>query len=156
MQFHLCLKLLIGNFVNTDSVIENGTIEAYEETNYFVQGSSPLTLNIGVKNHYLADLHKANGVESSAFITAWNPYSKPFDKKENKNFQAVLVKELTILSLPIIEGVGQHPSNKWPCEESFLVLGISLEAAKILGIKYQQNAIIWNDSGATPQLILLR
>jgi hypothetical protein len=52
--------------------------------------------------------------------------------------------------------MGQHPSNKWPGEEIFLVLGLYFEAAKALGERFGQNAIVWCGIDAVPQLIVLR
>ena len=67
-----------------------------------------------------------------------------------------LANELTDRGLMLIPGAGQHPSNDWPAEESFLVLGLDLEAATTLGVRYQQNAIVWNGPNGIAQLILLR
>ncbi len=57
---------------------------------------------------------------------------------------------------PLVLRIGQHPSNSWAGEESFLVFGVSLEAAKALGRRFEQNAIVWSAADAVPQLILLR
>jgi hypothetical protein len=54
------------------------------------------------------------------------------------------------------EDIGQHPNNQWPDEPSFLVFGLNLEEAKKLGKSVRQDAIVWSDSDALPQLILLR
>lgn len=70
--------------------------------------------------------------------------------------QEDLANELKQRSLIFIDGIGQHPSKEWPGEPSYLVFGLKLEAAKTLGVKYEQNAIIWTGSDAVPQLILLR
>jgi hypothetical protein len=35
-------------------------------------------------------------------------------------------------------------------------LGLSLEAAKALGKKYDQNAVVWCGPDAIPELVLLR
>jgi hypothetical protein len=56
----------------------------------------------------------------------------------------------------ILDGFGQDPAGQWDGEDSFLVLGISLEAAKKLGSQFEQNAIVWADSNAVPKLFLLR
>ncbi|TXH37992.1 MAG: DUF3293 domain-containing protein [Burkholderiaceae bacterium] len=48
-----------------------------------------------------------------------------------------------------------NASNQWPGEDSFLVLGINLEAVKTLGRRFGQNAVLWCDATAIPQLILL-
>jgi len=36
------------------------------------------------------------------------------------------------------------------------VPGLSLEASKSLGARFEQNAIVWSGADAVPQLILLR
>jgi hypothetical protein len=56
----------------------------------------------------------------------------------------------------IIKGAGSDPSGGWPPEESFLVLGLGLEAARTLGREFHQNALLWTDHDAIPRLILLR
>ncbi|WP_336619435.1 DUF3293 domain-containing protein [Ramlibacter sp.] len=94
--------------------------------------------------------------ECSAFITACNPYSQVLDGPGNSLRQAELVQELAFRGIAFLEGIGQHPSNAWASEESFLVFGISLEAAKALGRRFEQNAIVWSAADAVPQLILLR
>ncbi|MGF6599669.1 hypothetical protein P3T23_004397 [Paraburkholderia sp. GAS448] len=63
--------------------------------------------------------------------------------------------ELTQLGLRFIDGIGQRPASEW-AEPNFLVPGISLEAAKELGERYEQNAIVWCGADAVPDLVLLR
>lgn len=115
-----------------------------------------MTLLVSQRNEALAALHETAGVQSSAFVTAWNPYSQQCDDKTNGNRQNALADELTKLGLRFVDGIGQHPSGEWPGEPSFLVLGMSLEAAKELGARYDQNAIVWCGRDAVPQLVLLR
>ena len=138
------------------SVIDPGTIQAYLETDYHVRGDMPVTLNVGIANPALLALYRLQHVESCAFITACNPLGQTFDETTNLDRQAALAHELQFRNITFIEGIGQHPTNKWSGEPSFLALGVSLEAAKSLGIKYEQNAIIWSGPAAIPQLILLR
>ena len=140
----------------SDSVIDQRSIQAYLETNYHVHSDAPLTLNIGVANPTLAALHKAHRIESSAFVTACNPFGQAFDESANAERQAALARELQQRSLTYIEGIGQHPNNKWPGELSFLVLGLSRESAKELGNRHEQNAIVWSGLDAVPELVLLR
>ncbi|SMG07390.1 DUF3293 domain-containing protein [Paraburkholderia susongensis] len=137
------------------SNIDPATIKAYRETNYCVEGDMPITLQVDQKNDALSTLHKAMGVESSVFITAWNPYSRKCDDETNAGLQKKLIDELTTRGLRFVNGVGRHPASDW-AEPSFLVLGISLEAAKRLGKQYEQNAIVWCGVDAVPQLVLLR
>lgn len=138
------------------SVIDPRTIQAYLETHYIVQVEPALILYVGQASEHLMALHKQRRVACSAFITACNPYSAILDTAVNAERQINLGKELTRRSLEALPALGQHPSNDWPGEESFLVPGLSLEAAKALGMRFQQNGIVWAGSDAVPQLILLR
>jgi hypothetical protein len=144
-------------FLLSSSVIDRSTIQAYRETDYHVHGDTPMTLKVGKASPALASLHKASRVTTSAFITAFNPFSQAFDQAANVQRQAALAHLLKSRGLTFIDGIGQHPTNKeWPGEASFLVLYLSLEAAKVLGVQHEQNAIIWNGPDAVPQLILLK
>lgn len=58
--------------------------------------------------------------------------------------------------LPVYRGEGKQPSGDWEGEDSLLVLGINLEDAKAVWIKWGQNAILWSGADGVPQLILLR
>ena len=140
----------------SDSIIDQRSIQAYLETDYHVLCEVPLTLNIGVANAGLAALHKTHSVESSAYVTACNPYSQALDVSANDARQTVLAGELQHRTLSYIEGIGQHPRNGWMGEPSFLVLGLSREAANALGNRHEQNAIVWCDHDAKPELVLLR
>ena len=75
---------------------------------------------------------------------------------DNDARQAVLAQELNGRSLKFILGVGRDSLKQWPGEASFLVLGLSLEAAKAMARKYEQNALLWCGQDGVPQLILLR
>ena len=140
----------------SDSTIDPSTIQAFLDTDYRVHSDAPVTLNTGVANPMLAALHKAYGVESSAYVTACNPFSQAFDESVNADRQSALACELQQLNLTYIQGIGQHPTNNWPGERSFLVLNLSREAAMALGIRHEQNAIVWCGLDAVPELILLR
>ncbi|MFM0221514.1 DUF3293 domain-containing protein [Paraburkholderia dipogonis] len=140
----------------TDSDIPRETIQAYLETCYRVHGDTPTTLKIGETSPTLATLHKAHHTDCSAFITACNPFSQNASDEFNAAKQQALANELKELGLTFVDGIGQHPSNSWPGETSFLVLGLALEAAKTLGTRYGQNAIVWSGADAKPQLVLLR
>jgi hypothetical protein len=95
-------------------------------------------------------------VDSSAFLTAFNPFSEPLNEQENDRRHELLMQELKFRSLSGFEGYGSHPDNGWSPEASVLVPGLSLEASKSLGARFEQNAIVWSGADAVPQLILLR
>ena len=138
------------------STIDQQTIQAYLETEYRVHSEPGLTLRVGQANADLLSAHKRQKATCSAFVTACNPYSESLDDALNAARQAALAEELSRRSLVFLSSIGQHPSNEWPGEESFLVFGLTLEAAKVLATQFEQNAFIWSGADATPQLILLR
>jgi hypothetical protein len=138
------------------SAIDPPTLQAYLETDYRVHGEPGFTLRVGRASAELLAAHKRRRTDCSAFLTACNPFSQPLDAAANAARQAALAKELSSRSLAFLPGVGQHPSNGWPGEDSFLVFGLTLEAAKALGTRLEQNGIIWSGADAVPQLILLR
>ncbi len=138
------------------SAIDPPTLQAYLETDYRVHGEPGFTLRVGRASAELLAAHKRRRTDCSAFLTACNPFSQPLDAAASAARQAALAKELSGRSLAFVPGVGQHPSNGWPGEDSFLVFGLTLEAAKALGTRLEQNGLVWSGADAVPQLILLR
>ena len=132
-------------------------IEAYRKTKYrFGQGLDAVTLRIDEPSDALARLYVSSGHVSGVFITAYSPFSEPQSPEANEAAHARLGEELKVLGLPVIEGAGADPTGGWPEEKSYLVLGVDLDAAKALGLRYQQNAIVWVGADAVPKLIVLR
>lgn len=131
-------------------------IQAYLETEYRVSARPAFTLRVGQASAELLQTQQVHKVTCSAFISACNPFSQPLDQTDNSARQAALAKELANRSLSFLPGIGQHPSNNWPGEDSFLVFGLTLEAAKALASQFEQNALIWSAADAVPQLVLLR
>ena len=138
------------------SAIDTAVVQAYRETEYRVSGPGGFTLRIDEPSPELLRACTQRGVTSSAFITAWNPFSRRVTPAENLDRQARLIAELGQRQLRFIEGIGQHPSNDWPGEPSLLIFGITLEQARELGVAFEQNAVIWAGADAVPQLVLLR
>lgn len=138
------------------SAIEPATLRAYEQTEYRVQGSIPAVLQVGVRSAPLARLHQLHRCACSAFITACNPLGTPVDAAVNAQRQAALAAELLQQRYVAIPGIGRHPTGDWPPEPSYLVLGLTRTAAQQLGRQFEQNAIVWADADAIPELILLR
>jgi hypothetical protein len=142
--------------VSSVSVIPPSIINAYLETNYCVFGEFPFVMRIAIANEALAKLYKRYDASCGVFVTASNPYSKNVGEALNSARQAELSKELERRKLIFFEGAGKHPTGTWQSEPSYFVLGLSLDAAKDLGKKYEQNAIVWCGADAVPELVLLR
>ncbi|HBO3135822.1 TPA: DUF3293 domain-containing protein [Pseudomonas aeruginosa] len=138
------------------TTIESDTLQAYLETEYWVHASQPFRLLAGKPSADLLDAHQAHGASCSTFVTACNPFSQPLEHEANAIRQSDLADELTKRGLVFVPGIGQHPSNQWPGEDSYLVFGLELESAKALAIRLEQNAFIWSGENAVPQLILLK
>ena len=129
---------------------------AYLSTTYraFIVNQNQLDLIVGQSNHTLDQLLSSVGLDSYAFITAWNPFSKTVSIEENHTANESLKSELG--QYRIYEGIGipKQPS-KWEGEHSFLILGINKDEAIRLGTKYEQNAIIYGEAGSQPELLML-
>lgn len=138
------------------SLIPADTLAAYRQTHYHVCAAAPFVLRIGQRCAALRAAHARRAVKSSAFVSACNPGSDRLDETSNAARHRALVRELTQAGHAFLEGVGRHPSNGWPPEPSVLVFGFGREAARALGQRLEQNALLWNGPDAVPQLILLR
>jgi hypothetical protein len=131
-------------------------IAAYRATHYCVNGvSPPFLLKIDEANSDLAACHREYGVDSSAFLTAWNPGSRATSDEENQSAQQELRAALEARGFAVLEGLGIDPAGQWAGEESLLVLGIGCDAAAELGRAFRQHGIVWSGRDSVPRLILL-
>lgn len=73
-------------------------------------------------------------------VTAWNPRGARTDVAANEAAQLDLRRSVEALGLPVIEGV--NGEGEWE-EPSLIVLGVSLRAARELGARFDQAAIVW-------------
>lgn len=127
--------------------------KAFEETHYIVHHQPPFTLHVGRHSQELDALLEASRADCAAFITAWNPMSQALSDDENQRRQQSLTDELDRRGLLYHPGIGQHPSNGWPGEQSVLVLGLQLEAARSLAREWGQLAFIWVEREHPVELI---
>jgi len=135
------------------STLPPGLIQAYRDTHYQVPGLA-LTLVVDQPNPALELAHRQHRSDCSAFITACNPYSAELTSAENDVRQMNLASELKTRGLAFVDGIGQHPTNGWAGEPSFLVFGLPLEAAKTLCARLEQNGFVWSGADAVPRLIV--
>jgi len=129
---------------------------AYAATEYWVHTTAPFYFLIDRYSLHLAKLHQTYSCASSAFITAYNPFSVAHTDLQNTEANEKLCALLRPHCVAVLEGKGQDSERQWPAESSFLGLGISREQSCALGIEFQQNAIVYIGSDALPELILLR
>lgn len=136
--------------------VDQATLRAYQSTEYHVLGNQGFILRIGHPSAELLAAHQRRQVVCSAFLTAFNPFSRPTAAAVNAARQVELLEELDRRSLVYLPALGQHPSSGWPGEDSVLVFGLDLEAAKVLAARFEQNALVWGGADAVPELVLLR
>jgi hypothetical protein len=139
------------------SKLSSEIIEAYRSARYKVTGTeTPFVLHVDEPSAELASLLKNSKSQGAAFITVDNPQSQIVPNEQNLQARRSFLKEMEGSGLRFYLGVGEDPAGQWPGEQSFLVLGLSLEMAKKLGNQYGQNAILWAGHDGKPELILLR
>ena len=133
-------------------------IKAFSDTDYRLgQGMGLITLRIDTQAEALLRLYASAGCACGVFITAYSPWGKDQGLRANEAAHARLGEELAALAPGrVIDGVGADPTGNWPEEKSFFALGVDLDAARGLGMRYQQDAIVWAGEDAVPKLILLR
>lgn len=137
------------------TVISRDMIAAYCATEYRVSADPPFTLRIGQPSFALQDVLCTCHRCSAAFMTAFNPCSEPATDAANAAAQARLVAELQRRECKVLPACGANPAARW-AEPSVLALGLSRDEAIRLGREYRQNAIVWCDGEAVPELLLLR
>ena len=146
----------LEGFLFSDTSISDELLQAYRATDYHVESAVPFVLRVGQTGPDLLHLYAKHQCECAAFLTACNPFSAIAAERENEFRQTELANEVKKRGLHFLKGIGRDTLGQWPGEPSFLVLELSIEAAKKLGRKQAQNAIIWCGPDAVPQLILLR
>lgn len=142
--------------MGTDTAIDPQTIQAYRETDYRVEGDRPFTLHVGIQCLQLLSEFDRRSVHSGAFITACNPYSIPLGEEDNELRDRNLLLLLKAKGLECTPGIGVHPSNGWPGEQSHMVWDISRDVAREIAEIFQQNAFVWVGPEGQPELVLLR
>lgn len=138
------------------SKIAPDILQAYVETEYRIFAQPPFAVKISEYSVALQALHQTHGVACSIFVSACNPYSQPCSQADNRRRHQHLVEQVERAGLAWVAGVGQHPGNQWPGEDSLLLLGLDLGAAKRWGRQLEQNALVFCPASGIPELVLLR
>ena len=145
-----------GFFLSATTQIPPDKLRAYQATEYRLgHTSADIVLRIGERSQRLAELFTRRGVTCGAFITAYNPQGTQQSAELNAAAHAELIRAISVHDLETIEGAGSEPGTDWEAELSLFALGLELEPASEIGIKFGQDAIVWAGSDAIPQLILL-
>ena len=130
-------------------------IKAYLNANYFILEKEQFKFQIGAYSKDFENLFKQYNVNTGSFISAYNPRSQPTIQIQNKDKHRRFKNRLLKDSLHFLEAVSTDPLGNWPPEYGFLVLGINKNKAIQFGISLCQNAIVYIDFKAVPELILV-
>ena len=137
-------------------MINPDLLKSYKLANYHVDASPSFILKIDIHSPELESIYKTSHKHTAAFITAFNPYSQELSTQENKDRNHKLEELIQSFHFDYIHGEGKCGDGDWDGEESFLIFGISENQASEIGKEFEQNAIVWCDKDAIPQLILLK
>src|SRR5690606_79887 len=135
--------------------VNHATLLAYRRTHYHVHADPPFVLHVDQFSASLCALHDQFGVGCSVYIAACNRRGKAKSTAENQAAQRALAGDLNALGLSFFPGIGEPDSGDWIGEPSFLVLGLEEVAARRLGRRYEQNAILCAGQDAVPRLVML-
>ena len=135
-------------------MISESLLKEYLASSYRIDAAGrELVLHVGVRSAELAALQRTREVESSAFVTAWNPGSRPLDEGENRQRNDGLAREASARGFDLLRGRGHSPDRDW-CEESYLILGIDRREALAFARKCGQVAFLFMGRDAVPELVV--
>lgn len=127
---------------------------AYRAARYqTIDGDRLLTARIGSPSPAFDALLAREGVTVGAFVTAWNPESRPTPEPENRRAAARLAAEVAALGLRALPHRGQGDDPRWPPEEGLFVLGLAEAGAVALAERYRQNAVVVVEPGEPARLV---
>jgi hypothetical protein len=135
-------------------MISRDLTEAYENADYVVFAEPEFVLKIGEPSARLDALLDEEGATSAAFVTAANPGSRKKSAAQNAGALAALDQLVAAAGYPWRAGEGREPDGSW-VEPSRLVIGIYRDNAVALGRLFGQNAIVFVEKGAAPELVVL-
>lgn len=148
-------KVFAGLMSANPPAIPPALERAYRATAYRARlPEGPITLRVGepIPARFTRHL-RARGARHWAFITAWNPGSRPAGAAENRAAGARLERELQRRGWEHFpaRGVPDAPAD-WSPEPAHLVIGIAPEAARALGRAYGQLAVLLGEAEAPARL----
>jgi hypothetical protein len=124
----------------------------YLSATYIVHDADDeLTIRLGRGNAELDSLLKKAGAASWAFLTAYNPNSRPTDQHLNEESQSKLIDQLKLRGLRYLHGYGT--GEEWEPEPSIFILDIQREAAVEMGREFGQSAILYGQKHGEPELV---
>jgi hypothetical protein len=113
--------------------------QAFRETHCHANDTSPFVLQKGQASDTLVTYKARLKGAYSAFNNRWNRLSQIQTHAVNTKQHQELITEVGLRSLSSLPGVGHYPSKQWSGEVNLLFHGLSLDAAKVLGKRFEQH-----------------
>jgi hypothetical protein len=132
---------------------DHDLILCYRQTLFKVAApGAPFDIRVDQPSPEADALLKRHGKTTWAYITAWNPHSKPLPDAENFRRQAQLETETSVQGYAIYPGEGVGNDPPWR-EASLLIIGIVEQRAVALGTQFGQSAIVVGSFGTPARLV---
>ena len=136
--------------------MDDALLAAYRATAYRVRLTDGGWATIRVDEALPSALASLAGPSPWAFITAWNPHSRPLPRTTNRRAQRALLEELRHLPAMVAmrPGSGVGPDG-WR-EPGLFVVGPDPARLDSLARRYEQNAYVHGQDSFPARLRLLR
>lgn len=132
--------------------MDSDLIKAYTETDYHILPFE-LIVKIGERNNRLEIEMKKQSWKNFVIMTAWNPRSVRTEHEENLTQNLKLLKDLIEEDFIVHPALGKSKEYYWTPEESWCIFNIPKKRAINLGIKYNQNAIVYGETYKAAELV---
>ncbi len=132
--------------------MDSELIQAYTETDYHILPIE-LIVKIGKRNARLDFEMDRLSLMNFIIITAWNPRSVEAEYEDNLIQNLKLLKDLVEEDLLIYPALGKTKENIWKPEESWCIFNASKELGLDLGVRYNQNAIVYGEINKPSELL---
>ena len=128
-------------------------IDSYLKTSFEVVGK--FILRPRIKSDEIEKLFLQGGHQSASCITAFNPASKVCSDSENLSSHEKLIQEVESMQIQFASMIGHCIHGQWKSEKGLFLLGVSLDQAKQLGRKFNQNAIVFVGKDCIPEIYVI-
>lgn len=133
-------------------------LAAYRTTRYVVRPHASTegveqVLRVGGLHPTLDAALLARGHREWAFLTAWNPGSRPRGKEENQREQERLTSQLVAGGWVVAPAIGEAEDCSWS-EQSLFIPGLPRAEAERFGRAHGQVAVLVGRTGGPAELLL--
>lgn len=135
--------------------VDEALLAAFRAARYrFDTEDGELLLAVDSPDAGLLAFLRKHAADSAAILTAFNPRGRIRSDPENRAAQQQLQDELVAAGHELLPGHNEDPAGLWPREPSFLVPGLTLDAARTHAVRHHQAAFLWVDAASgTPRLV---